>query len=51
MLAFTVSAGIAGAILIGRWGWRQARHYLRARDAIRRITPKIQREPIKFRKD
>ena len=50
MLVFTLTAGIFGAILITRWGWRQVRHYGHARNAMRRIAPRTSREPLKFRK-
>jgi hypothetical protein len=37
-IAIAFAASLACAVLIVRWGWRQARQYSRSRDAIRRIA-------------
>jgi hypothetical protein len=36
-LGLELAAGLTCAILIGRWGWREAKQYLRARAAIQKI--------------
>jgi hypothetical protein len=40
-VAVGAAAGLTCAVLIGRWGWREAEKYFHARDAIRRILPRV----------
>jgi uncharacterized membrane protein YdjX (TVP38/TMEM64 family) len=50
-VAVGVAAGFTCAVLIGRWGWREAEKYFHARDAIRRILPRISGDSNKARED
>ena len=50
-IAVSVAAGLTGAVLIGRWGWREAEKYFHARDAIRRILPRVSADSRKVREE